>query len=48
MIEREHRPLTEQQLVDIRLNEIQKQIEKLIETVYLMGYYNGSNGEKQS
>ena len=43
--DREQRPLTEQQLVDSRLNEIQTQIEHLIETVYLMGY---NNGMKQS
>jgi len=32
---------TDQQLVDTRLKEIQREIEQLIETVYLMGYNNG-------
>tara|TARA_B100000902_G_C27187071_1_gene851907 strand:+ start:767 stop:964 length:198 start_codon:yes stop_codon:yes gene_type:complete len=37
--DREQRPLTEQQLVDSRLNEIQTQIEQLIETEYI-GSFN--------
>lgn len=39
--DREQRPLTDQQLVDSRLDEIQTQIEQLIQTAYLMGYNNG-------
>ena len=37
--DREQRPLTEQQLVDSRLNDIQTQIEQLIETEYI-GSFN--------
>ena len=37
--DREQRPLTDQQLVDSRLNEIQTQIEHLIETSYI-GSFN--------